>query len=878
MWKNASPRTIYLQDYQPPAWMTDTVDLEFRLYEQGTRVISRLTLERNPAFSGETEELRLDGEGLKPVWLRLDGNELHGDAYRIDDQGLTLFNPPEHFVLESEVELSPETNTALEGLYRSGSMFCTQCEAEGFRRITWYQDRPDVMARFRVRIEADRTDYPVLLSNGNPVEAGELPEGRHYAEWEDPFPKPCYLFALVAGDLRHIEDRFVTASGRDVRLRIYVEPENIDKCDHAMRSLVSAMRWDEEKYGREYDLDVFNIVAVNDFNMGAMENKGLNVFNSKYVLARPDTATDEDYQGIEAVIAHEYFHNWTGNRITCRDWFQLSLKEGFTVYRDQEFSADMGDRGVKRIDDVRMLRAHQFAEDASPMAHPVRPASYMEINNFYTLTVYEKGAEVVRMQANLLGPELFRKATDLYFERHDGQAVTTDDFVACMEAASGRDLGQFKRWYDYGGTPELTVRGEYDAEARSYLLHVSQHVPDTPGQKDKPPFHIPVVVGLLDSHGQDMPLQRADETRRPELLEITGREQRFTFLNVVEEPTPSLLRGFSAPVKLDYPYADHELLFLMAHDRDGFNRWDAGQQLAQRVMLNLVDRSPRAQDMLAEFTHAFHRALDAAHTDAALLSEVLSLPSESFLGEQMSVVDVDGIHAAREQVKHHIATTLHDDLLQHFHALQESGDYSIRPEAIGRRRLKNLLLSYLVAGKSDEAGQLCEEQYRSGHNMTDVIAALALIADGDLPQREPLLQDFASRWQHDPLVMDKWFGVQARSSREDTLSRIRELEAHPAFSIRNPNKVRALIGSFAAANPLRFHSADGKGYTFLVDKVLELDSINPQIAARLLRNLSRWRHYDENRQRLAREQLERISGKDSVSRDVYEVANKSLQA
>ncbi|WP_456403984.1 aminopeptidase N [Thiolapillus sp.] len=875
---NATAKTIYLKDYQPTPWITETVDLVFQLQEQGTRVISRLTLEQNPAFSGEASELRLDGEGLKAVWLRLNGEELASDAYRIDAQGLTLFQPPARFVLESEVELSPETNTALEGLYRSRSMFCTQCEAEGFRRITWYQDRPDVMARFKVRLEADKERYPVLLSNGNPLEQGELPDGRHYAEWEDPFPKPSYLFALVAGDLQYIQDRFVTASGKEVQLRIYVEPENIDKCEHAMRSLIKSMRWDEEKYGREYDLEVFNIVAVNDFNMGAMENKGLNIFNSKYVLARPDTATDVDYQGIEAVVAHEYFHNWTGNRITCRDWFQLSLKEGFTVYRDQEFSADMGDRGVKRIDDVRLLRAHQFAEDASPMAHPVRPASYMEINNFYTLTVYEKGAEVVRMQANLLGPDLFRQATDLYFQRHDGQAVTTDDFVACMEAVSGRDLSQFKHWYDYAGTPELKLRGEYDADARAYHLHVSQQVSDTPGQDNKPPFHIPLVVGLLDSHGRDMPLQRDDDAVHPELLEVTQREQHFTFLDVAETPTPSLLRGFSAPVKLEYPYADHELMFLMAHDADGFNRWDAGQQLAQRVILGLVAQAPEAEDRLAEFTLAFHRALDAVHTDPALLSEVLSLPSESFLGEQMAVIDVEGIHAARERVKSHIARTLHADLVQHYLALQEQGDYEITPLAIGRRRLKNLLLTYLLAGDSEQARSLCVEQYRAGHNMTDVISALGLIADGDMDQREQLLQDFAQRWETDPLVMDKWFNVQALSSREDTLSRVLQLEQHPAFSLQNPNKVRALIGGFAGGNPLRFHSFDGKGYTFLVDKVLELDSINPQIAARLLRNLSRWRHYDEDRQRLAQAQLERITARESVSRDVYEVAVKSLQA
>ncbi|WP_456373754.1 aminopeptidase N [Thiolapillus sp.] len=877
MSKDVTPATVFLKDYQPAPWIIGTVDLDFRLHEKGTRVISRLTLERNPACSAKARELRLHGEGLKSLWLRMDGSELHADAYRVDEQGLLLIDPPDHFVLESEVELAPENNTALEGLYRSNGMFCTQCEAEGFRHITWYLDRPDVMARFKVRLEADRERYPVLLSNGNPLEQGELPDNRHYAEWEDPHPKPSYLFALVAGDLKYIEENFDTASGRSVRLRIYVEEENIDKCEHAMRSLIKAMRWDEEKYGREYDLDVFNIVAVNDFNMGAMENKGLNIFNSKYVLARPDTATDDDYLGIESVIAHEYFHNWTGNRITCRDWFQLSLKEGFTVYRDQEFSADMGARGVKRIDDVRLLRAHQFAEDDSPMAHPVRPASYMEINNFYTVTVYEKGAEVVRMQAHLLGKELFRKATDLYFERHDGQAVTTDDFVRCMEDASGRNLQQFRHWYDYAGTPKLKIRGEYHPDEQRYRLRVRQQVPDTPGQTNKPPFHIPLVVGLLDSHGRDMPLQRKDASERPELLEITQSEQIFEFQHVAEMPVPSLLRGFSAPVKLNYPYSDAELVFLMAHDSDGFNRWDAGQELAQRVLLKLVAHAPEAADLLAEYSHAFHRALDAAHTDPALLSEVLSLPSETVLGERMEVVDVDGIHLAREQMKAHIGRTLYHDLLAHYRAMTDEGEYQITPQAMGRRRLKNLLLTYLVASGNEQAEELCTTQYRSGKCMTDVIHALALAADGNHPARQEMLEDFAARWQEDPLVMDKWFSVQARSSREDTLQNIVRLQEHPAFSVTNPNKVRALIGSFAAANPVRFHSADGKGYTFLVDKVLQLDSINPQIAARLMRNLARWRHYDNSRQEHARAQLERVAGQSGVSRDVFEVASKSLQ-
>ena len=856
---------IYLKDYTPPAYLVDTVHLAFKLSPKSTRVISKIRFRPNP--DSDSREFFLHGEHLTLIRASIDGQDWKP---HVTDKGLTAQVPDAPFTWEAEVEINPQDNTALEGLYMSNGMYCTQCEAEGFRRITYYPDRPDVMATFTVRIEGD---LPVLLSNGNPTASGD-----GWAEWHDPWPKPSYLFALVAGDLRNHPDTFTTRSGRKVDLNIWVRPDDIDKCAFGMEALKKSMKWDEDVYGREYDLDLFNIVAVDDFNMGAMENKGLNIFNSRFVLARPDTATDEDYLGIEAVIAHEYFHNWTGNRITCRDWFQLSLKEGFTVYRDQEFSSDMGARGIKRIEDVRLLRAHQFTEDSSAMAHPVRPASYMEINNFYTMTVYEKGAEVVRMQANLLGPELFRNATDLYFQRHDGQAVTTDDFVACMEAASGRDLSQFKNWYDYAGTPELQVRGEYDAGAKSYRLHISQHVPDTPGQSNKPPFHIPVVAGLLDSHGKDMPLRRADDAVHPGLLEVTQSEQSFTFLDVEEAPVPSLLRGFSAPVRLHYPYADHELVFLMAHDSDGFNRWDAGQQLAQRVILGLVEGLPDASDMLAEYTHAFHRALDAAHVDPALLSEVLSLPSESFLGEQMPVIDVEGIHLAREKVKRHISRTLHDELLRHYRLLQDEGEYQITPRAIGRRRLKNLLLSYLLAGDNEEAGKLCVDQYKAGQNMTDVIAALALIAEGDLAQREQLLEDFSRRWRNEPLVMDKWFSVQARSCREDTLRRILELEKHPVFSMKNPNKVRALIGGFAGGNPLRFHAADGSGYAFLVDKVLELDAINPQIAAWLLRNLSRWRRYDGDRQRLAREQLERIRSRGSVSADVYEVAVKSLQS
>ncbi len=876
MYKESTPRTVRLEEYQPPAWTIDTVDLDFRLDERATRVIARLTLARNPAFQGRAEHLRLDGEELQPVWLRLNGSELHADRYAIDDEGLTLFDAPDRFVLESEVEIDPAANTRLEGLYRSGDLFCTQCEAEGFRRITWFIDRPDVMARYRVRIEADQAACPVLLSNGNPVEAGELAGGRHYAVWDDPFPKPSYLFALVAGRLECHQEDFTTASGRPVQLRVWVEPGNLDRCEHAMRSLVKAMRWDEEKYGREYDLDVFNLVAVNDFNMGAMENKGLNIFNAKYVLARPDTATDADYQGIEAVVAHEYFHNWTGNRITCRDWFQLSLKEGFTVYRDQEFSADMGSRAVKRIDDVRVLRTHQFAEDAGPMAHPVRPDHYQEINNFYTATVYEKGAEVVRMQAELLGPATFRRATDLYFERHDGQAVTVEDFVRCMEDASGRDLGQFMHWYRLAGTPVVRARGRYDAATRRYHLHLEQQVPDTPGQHDKPPFHIPIRVGLLGADGRELPLVRADGCTDPGLIELRDAAMEVIFEEVPEAPVPSLLRGFSAPVRLEIDQSDAELRLLMAHDSDGFNRWEAAQRLVERLILGLVEAGADAVRLPESYLDAFRHTLARAEEDPALAAELLQLPSETWLGDQMEVLDPEALHRVREGVKAELGRRLQDLLVEGYRRFDDQGSYQITAEAIGRRSLKNLLLEYLVAGGSKEGKALCLAQYRRGANMTDVMAALACIAHTHWPERETILAEFAARWADDPLVMDKWFSVQALSHREDTLPGIQVLLSHPAFSMENPNKVRSLIGAFAAGNPLRFHAPDGSGYTFLVDKVLELDGINPQIAARLLRNLSRWRRLDPARQALVRQQLERVLARPDLSRDVHEVARTLL--
>ncbi len=874
-----NPRTIYLKDYQPPEFLIDQIRLHITLEHDAARVLANLSMRKNPASVSTTTTLRLDGEDLEPVYIKLDGVELQVGEYAIDRESLTIHQVPDQFELETEVLIYPARNTALEGLYKSGDMYCSQCEAEGFRKITWYLDRPDVMSVFTTTIVAAKAKYPVLLSNGNPIESGELDDGNHWVTWEDPFSKPAYLFALVAGDLLDIRDSYTTASGREVDLRIYVEPENIDKCDHAMQSLKHAMLWDEQNYGREYDLDMFMIVAVNDFNMGAMENKGLNIFNSKYVLARPDTATDRDFQGIEGVIAHEYFHNWTGNRITCRDWFQLSLKEGLTVFRDQEFSADMGSCGVKRIEDVRMLRSHQFAEDAGPMAHPVRPDSYMEINNFYTVTVYEKGAEVVRMQHHLLGPDNYRKGTDLYFERYDGQAVTTDDFVKCMEDASGKDLGQFRLWYSQAGTPKLNCSGAYSMVDKSYTLTIEQSCPDTPGQTNKQPLHIPFAIGLLAADGTDLPLRLEGESAATtistnRMLELKSAKQQFRFIDIMEQPVPSLLRCFSAPVKVKFDYRDDELMFLMAHDSDGFNRWDTAQRVSQGMLINLINDPDYS--VPERYLHACRMALNDVASDKALLAEILTLPSESYLGDQMEVVDVDAIHRSRESLKSQLAQELKHDFIKIYQVNSGDETYDVSQLSIAKRSLRNLALSYLMQLDDAETTELCIKQYNAGNNMTDVIAALGLIADSDTLEREGLLQDFYTRWQHDQLVLDKWFAVQASSKRSDTLVKVKQLMQHPEFNIRNPNRVRSLIGVFCSANQANFHAIDGSGYALLSETVLQLDSINPQIAARMLRLLSRWRRFDETRQQLMQQQLQKIVGTDGISKDVYEVATKSL--
>ncbi len=878
--KESSPRTIYRKDYRPPEFLIDHVELRFELGEESTRVQSKLALRRNGARGGP---LRLDGSELELVSLALDGEPLARHRYRHESDTLTITGVPDKFELEVVTRIRPQENTALEGLYKSGGNFCTQCEAEGFRKITFFLDRPDVMSRYGTTIVADAARYPVLLSNGNPVDGGSLSDGRHWVRWEDPFPKPCYLFALVAGDLACVEDSYRTRSGRRVVLRVYVESANLDKCEHALQSLKKAMAWDEQVFGLEYDLEIYMIVAVSDFNMGAMENKGLNVFNTKYVLARSDTATDADYRGIEGVIAHEYFHNWTGNRVTCRDWFQLSLKEGLTVFRDQEFSADMGSRAVQRIEDVRMLRAVQFLEDAGPMAHSVRPDAYMEINNFYTATVYNKGAEVVRMMHKLLGREGFRRGMDLYFERHDGQAVTCDDFVLSMEHANGADLEQFRRWYAQSGTPVLAVLADWNASEGTYTLTVSQSCPPTPGQQEKKPFHIPLAVGLIGPEGKDYPLWLRGEVdaggASTRVLEVRNAVETFQFVGLPARPVPSLLRGFSAPVKVEYEARDDELAFQLAHDSDDFNRWEAGQKLACRVILRLVADRRRGQPLVldSQLTEAMRRVLVDRSGDTELRAQALSLPSEAYIGELMGEIDVDGIHAAREFVRHGVATALRQDLLSTYDDLSAAGSYSIDSVAVGRRALRNVSLAYLSAGEDSESLQLCSRQYRDADNMTDTIAALALLADRDGPEVDAALDDFYRRWQEDALVLDKWFSVQAVSSRPDVLDRVRALMEHEAFSIRNPNKVRALIGAFCAGNTVRFHDRSGRGYEFLSEQVVRLDALNPQTAARLLQPLARWKRYDPDRQTQMRSALERILGAPGLSPDVFEVASKCLK-
>jgi aminopeptidase N len=886
--RDAQPRTIRLQDYRVPDFLIDSTELHFALYEDRTLVRSKLAMRRNPALphDGSDAPLQLQGAGLLLRSVKIDGRLLADDEYRVDAEQLSIAEVPRQFVFECETEIKPRENTSLEGLYKSRTMFCTQCEAEGFRKITYFLDRPDVMSVYTVTIDAERARYPVLLSNGNLMASGDgSGAGRHFATWHDPFKKPCYLFALVAGDLAHIEDTFITQSGRAVALRIYVEAKDIDKCGHAMTSLQHSMRWDEEQYGREYDLDIFNIVAVDDFNMGAMENKSLNIFNTSCVLARPETTTDAGFQRVEGVVAHEYFHNWSGNRVTCRDWFQLSLKEGFTVFRDSTFSADMGSPTVKRVEDVGLLRTLQFAEDAGPMAHPVRPDSYMEISNFYTLTVYEKGSEVVRMLWQLLGPELFRRGTDTYFSRHDGQAVTCDDFVAAMEDVSGRDFTQFKRWYTQAGTPCITASGEYDADARTYTLTVAQSCPPSPGQPHKAPFHIPLAVALLGDagalrlqlEGREPDFDSADNTQL--VLDVTEAEQRFTFTQIGERPVPSLLRGFSAPVRLQFPYSRDDLMFLMSRDSDGFCRWDAGQQLAVLALHDMVDQYRRGEEMVLDprLPQVFAALLADATLDPAMVALMLSLPSEAYLAEIAEVAEVAALHAARQAARLQIATALREPLWQAYRANRSDAPYAPSAGQIAQRSLKNICLAYLMLLDEPAAVEACVLQFERGANMTDVMAALAaLVNSGQTLARQQALAQFYTRWQHEALVVNQWFQVQATCMLPGALDAVQQLLQHPAFDMKNPNKVRSVIGAFASGNAVNFHRDDGAGYRFLADHVIELNRTNPQIAARLLPPLSKWQKYPPAAQQLMVAELRRIAAEPELSPDVFEVVAKSL--
>ena len=880
---DTAPRTIFLKDYQPPVYLVDHVKLHFALHETQTVVTSILTVKLNSENKQADKSFVLDGQNLQLLSVKVDGKALSEKEYVCDSETLSLANIPDTCELEIQTQINPIENKALEGLYLSSGMFCTQCEAQGFRRITYFPDRPDVMSIFEVTIIGDKEKYPILLSNGNLIDKGEADNGQHWVTWQDPSLKPSYLFALVAGDLFCKEDTYTTMSGREITLQVFVEVENSHKCDHALMSLKQAMKWDEDTYGREYDLDIYMIVAVNDFNMGAMENKGLNVFNASCVLASPDTATDADYYTIQSIIAHEYFHNWSGNRVTCRDWFQLSLKEGFTVFRDQEFSADLNSRAVKRIDDVNVLRNAQFAQDSGPMAHPIRPDHYIEISNFYTVTVYNKGAEVVRMIRNLVGGEGFRKGTDLYFDRHDGQAVTTEDFVASMQDANDVDLTLFKNWYSQAGTPELDVSGIYNEKDKTYTIDIKQHCPDTTGQKNKKPFHIPLQLGLLDKNGTDIALYLTGDKNNSGstqiTLELTEKTQSFIFSKVASEPVISINRGFTSPVKTHLNYSNDELSFLFSHDSDEFNRWDAGQSLSINTLLDLIESFKNNKPLLLpdHVIRSYKNTLTNPDLDKALIAQAMTLPSEGYLADQLEVVDVDGIHQARTFMRNELAKALKNEFKNSLQQGQSSANYLFHADEMARRDLNHTCLSYLMTLQDSNTIKFCKTQFETANNMTDVLSALSNLSHYDTELRQQALDSFFEKWQHDAQVVEKWFAIQAASDLPDVLDKVKTLMQHDAFTLTNPNKVRSLIGRFCAGNIAHFHNIDGSGYAFLADQVLALDAMNPQIAARLVQSMSRWRRYDDKRQGLMKKQLERILNKKDLSKDVYEIASRSLQ-
>lgn len=869
--KEVTPNTIFLKDYTPPQYWIDTVSLRFELGENETRVVSEMKIRRNTEVDGP-HILELNGESLVLGDVLLNQRGLSDSEFSVNEEALWIPDVPDEFTLQIETYLKPQQNTSLEGLYKSSGNFCTQCEAQGFRKITYYLDRPDVMAKFTTTIVADKSLYPVLLSNGNPIKTTELDGGLHSVVWEDPFKKPSYLFALVAGNLQCIKDTFTTLSGREIDCRIYVEAHNVDKCDHAMRSLKKSMLWDEETFGREYDLDIYMIVAVDDFNMGAMENKGLNVFNSKYVLARPDTATDTDFINIEAVIGHEYFHNWSGNRVTCRDWFQLTLKEGLTVFRDQQFTSDMNSATVKRIDDVNVLRTRQFAEDSGPMSHPIQPDSYVEINNFYTVTVYNKGAEVIRMIHTLLGKENFRKGMDLYFERHDGEAATTEDFIKAMEDASAVDLVQFRRWYHQAGTPQVNVHADYQAEKNRLSLTLKQ----SSDKSNNLMFHIPLSIGLINADGSEV-------DGSAQIVNLTKVEQKLEFENIQQDTAISVLRNYSAPVKLDFKQSNQQLAFLMANDSDEFNRWNSAQQLGLNVMLELIKNYQQKKPLVLDtfFIETFGQVLTNESLDKALAARLLTLPGEDYLGQNLETIDVDAIHHVREFCRKTLSYELMDEFVKVYKEnLDES--YTLTPEAMGQRSLKNICLSYLICSETDTAKstaiELSVEQFDKASNMTDEISALRCLAHHTEEESKKVLADFYTKWKDDSLVIDKWFTVQATATGVNAFLKVQSLLDHEAFDMTVPNRVRSLIGAFTQSNAVEFHNMSGQGYQFLADAVIQLNKTNPQIAARLLLPLIQWRNYDANRQMMMKGQLQRISETPNLAKDVFEITAKGLNS
>jgi len=862
--RTGTPKTIYLKDYKPYPFEIEKLELKFEIFDGYTIVTATSQFKRiNPA----AKDVFLNGEDMELISVAVDGQQVSN--FSVTETALRIPIPSDAFELEIKTKIKPEENTRLEGLYMSGGNYCTQCEAEGFRRITYYPDRPDVLTVFTTRIEADEK-FPVLLSNGNKAKEGSLENGRHFVEWHDPFPKPCYLFALVAGDLTHIHDSFTNASGKEIDLYIYVRHGDEDQCDHAMQSLKRSMKWDEDVYGLEYEHDMFNIVAVSDFNMGAMENTSLNIFNTALVLAAQETATDQDFMRVESVIAHEYFHNWSGNRVTCRDWFQLSLKEGLTVFRDQEFSADLNSRDVQRIDDVSHLRRLQFPEDASPLAHPIRPDNYIEINNFYTMTVYEKGAEVIRMIRTIVGVENYRKGTDLYFSRHDGQAVTCDDWVQAIEEASGVDLSVFKRWYSQSGTPILTFKDAYDEDSKTYIVHLSQETKPTAGQTDKQPLHIPVAIGLLGQDGKDL-----IET---EILHLKEADQSFMFKNIEEAPIPSVLRNFSAPVILKTDLTDNDVTFLMLNDSDGFNAWEAGQQLYLSALNAMIDADSKdVPESLIETIGILIETGFDERTDKALLARSLSLPSISFIGQQRAEIDPDAIHKARQAMLATIKREHRKGLDKLYKSLEPSGTFSIEPVAMGARALRNVVLGILTATNGTGCAKLAKSHYDQANNMTDRVAALSRLADNKNAERDEAFEDFYERFKDYQLVIDKYFSLQASASRPSTIEDLKALAKHPEFNIKNPNRVRSLYAAFAMNNPVVFHSKDGAGYELLTDVIVELNTINPQIASRLLTPLREWKRYTKDRQEKMQACLERILATENLSPDVFEIASKSLK-